>query len=98
MLVRIVKMSFHPENIDTFQEIFEENKTHIRASKGCSLLELYQDNKNPEVFFTYSYWNDDEDLEAYRNSALFTNVWAQTKVLFNNRPLAWSVHKKVSLP
>ncbi|WOC40453.1 antibiotic biosynthesis monooxygenase family protein [Polaribacter sp. HL-MS24] len=98
MFVRIVKMSFHAKHISTFQKIFEEKKALIRASKGCTLLELYQDKHTPEIFFTYSYWDDEEDLEAYRNSELFTSVWAQTKALFNDRPLAWSVNKKVSLP
>jgi quinol monooxygenase YgiN len=97
MFVRIVKMSFHSKHIQEFQEIFEEKKTFIRASKGCNLLELYQDKTNPEIFFTYSYWEKESDLENYRNSSLFKNVWVKTKVLFNDRPVAWSVDKKVSL-
>jgi hypothetical protein len=98
MFVRIVKMSFNAEKINTFKEIFQLKKKLIRASKGCSLLELYQDNKNPEIFFTYSYWETEQDLENYRNSDLFKNVWAKTKILFNDQPLAWSVNKIVSLP
>ena len=98
MFVRIVKMSFHSKYITEFEEIFALKKTLIRASKGCSLLELYQDKTNPELFFTYSYWEKEEDLERYRNSELFKNVWAKTKVLFNDKPQAWSVNKNVSLP
>ncbi|MDA9339566.1 antibiotic biosynthesis monooxygenase [Polaribacter sp.] len=97
MFVRIVKMSFHSKHINEFQEIFSAKKSFIRASKGCTLLELYQDKKNPEIFFTYSYWEEEKDLEHYRNSELFKNVWAKTKVLFNDKPQAWSVHKNVSL-
>ena len=97
MFIRIVKMSFHPKYIDQFQKIFDEKKTSIKAYKGRNLLELYQDNKNPEIFFTYSYWEQEKDLESYRNSLLFKNIWAKTKLLFNDRPLAWSVDKKVSL-
>ena len=97
MFIRIVKMSFHKEHISAFLSMFEEKKAFIRASKGCSLLELYQDKNNPEIFFTYSYWDKEQDLENYRNSDLFKNVWAKTKVFFNDKPLAWSVDKKVSL-
>ena len=97
MFVRIVKMSFHKEHIQPFLLMFEEKKAFIRASKGCNLLELYQDKTNPEIFFTYSYWEKEEDLENYRNSLLFKDVWAKTKVFFNDKPLAWSVDKKVSL-
>ncbi len=97
MFVRIVKMSFHQKHISSFLEMFEKKKTYIRNYKGCNLLELYQDKTNPEIFFTYSYWDKEEDLENYRNSDLFKNVWAKTKVFFNDKPLAWSVDKKVSL-
>jgi len=61
------------------------------------LLELYQDKNNPELFFTYSYWETEIDLENYRNSELFYDVWQFTKQLFNAKPEAWSVNKLVSL-
>ncbi|HLT32453.1 MAG TPA: antibiotic biosynthesis monooxygenase family protein [Aquaticitalea sp.] len=97
MFVRIVKMSFEPSKIDAFLANFEAKKHHIRNFDGCEFLELYRDKNNPNLFFTYSYWNDENDLERYRNSALFKEVWAETKVLFNDRPEAWSVDKVVSL-
>lgn len=98
MFVRIVKMSFQPEKIEIFLNNFERKKTFIRKSPGCRLLELYRDKTNPDVFFTYSYWDKEEDLENYRNSELFKSIWAETKVFFNDKPLAWSVDKVVSLP
>lgn len=97
MFVRIVKLSFHRENIPAFLQNFEEIKHKIRNSPGNCLLELYQDKNNPSIFFTYSYWNSEEDLENYRNSALFDEVWTFTKKLFNDKPEAWSVDKLVSL-
>lgn len=97
MFVRIVKMSFQQEKIDEFLANFNENKEFIRNSNGCRLLELYRDKTNSNIFFTYSYWETEQDLENYRNSDLFKGVWAKTKVLFNDKPLAWSVDKEVSL-
>lgn len=97
MFVRIVKMSFHQEHIETFKGTFEEKKKSIRSSEGCKLLELYQDKNNKELFFTYSYWETEQDLENYRNSELFKNVWTKTKALFNDKAEAWSVDKKVTL-
>lgn len=97
MFVRIVKMSFHSKFIADFEKMFDEKKALIRKSEGCLLLELYQDKNNPEQFFTYSYWNSENDLENYRNSDLFKETWKQTKTYFNDKPQAWSVDKKVSL-
>jgi heme-degrading monooxygenase HmoA len=97
MFVRIVKLSFHQENIPAFLENFEEVKEKIRNAAGNRLLELYQDKNNPDVFFTYSYWENEDDLENYRHSELFKEVWSFTKPLFNAKPEAWSVDKLVSL-
>lgn len=93
MFVRIVKLSFIEAHIDTFLANFETVKDKIRAFDGNQLLELYRDKHNSNVFFTYSYWNDESDLEKYRNSELFKSVWAKTKPLFNAKPEAWSVDK-----
>ena len=97
MFIRIVKMSFHEENIPAFLENFELIKDKIRNAPGNRLLELYQDKNNKCIFFTYSYWETEEDLENYRKSELFNGVWAFTKKLFNDKPEAWSVDKIVSL-
>ena len=97
MLVRIVKLSFHEKNIPAFLENFEIIKEKIRNAEGNRFLELYQDRNNACIFFTYSYWETEQDLENYRNSELFDSVWSFTKKLFNNKPEAWSVNKLVTL-
>ena len=98
MFVRIVKMSFHEDKVDTFLTNFNIVKQDIRNFDGNRFLELYRDKTNPSVFFTYSYWETEAHLEAYRKSALFCDTWAVTKPLFNSKPEAWSVDKLISLP
>lgn len=98
MFVRIVKMSFHEKNINAFLNNFDQVKNKIRQAPGNQFLELYQDKSNKEVFFTYSFWESEEALENYRNSALFAEVWSFTKTLFNAKPEAWSVNKIITLP
>ncbi|WP_203255685.1 putative quinol monooxygenase [Hyunsoonleella ulvae] len=97
MLIRIVKMSFKAECVDDFLDIFEKNKTRIRGYEGCNFLELYRDKTQPNIFFTYSYWNSETDLELYRNSDIFKSIWSKTKILFNAKPEAWSVDKSDTL-
>jgi len=97
MFVRIVKLSFHEENIPAFLENFELMKEKIRNAPGNRFLELYQDKNNKCIFFTYSYWETEQDLEDYRNSELFDGIWNFTKKLFNDKPEAWSVDKLASL-
>ncbi len=97
MLVRIVKMTFANEKIDTFQDRFHSIKEKIIAFEGCSLLELYQDKENPNVFFTYSYWDSESTLNQYRKSSFFKEVWTDTRKMFTEKAEAWSVDKIVSL-
>lgn len=91
MMRRIVRMTFRPEAVDAFLQIFEESKDQIRAFPGCLHLELWRDRSRPEVYFTYSLWSGPDALEAYRHSDLFRKTWARTKVLFAERPQAWSL-------
>ncbi|ADY31016.1 MULTISPECIES: putative quinol monooxygenase [Cellulophaga] len=97
MIVRIVKLTFKTENIVSFENIFNQSKHLIRNFDGCNFLELYQDKNNPAIFFTYSYWDSENALEAYRHSDLFIGVWAKTKILFADKPEAWTVNKNETL-
>ncbi len=97
MLIRIVKMSFKPEESQCFLDMFEEIKDKIRAFDGCEYLELMQDYDDENSFSTYSKWRDGTALLAYRNSDLFDGVWAKTKAMFDKKPIAFSLktHTKV---
>ena len=96
VLIRIVKMTFHPSEVEPFQEMFQEVKDKIRGFEGCRFLELYRDLNNRNIFFTYSYWESEEALDNYRHSELFREVWKQTKQGFSEKPAAWSVSREVS--
>ncbi len=88
-------MGFKPEHVAAFKAVFEANWPAIRNFEGCSHVELLQDEGDPCVFFTYSLWESQAHLDAYRNSELFTRVWGSTKILFNARPQAWSLKELV---
>lgn len=97
MFTRIVKMKFRAEEVPGFLANFEVIKEKIRNFPGCLFLELYQDKKDNTIFFTYSRWEKEDDLENYRTSPLFREVWSQTKPLFEERAQAWSVDTLHSL-
>jgi hypothetical protein len=94
MVKRIVKMTFQPALVNEFLVIFEESSPKIRAFPGCLHLELWRSTEaGTAVLFTYSHWENEDALEAYRQSDLFSATWARTKVLFAARPEAWTVEK-----
>lgn len=97
MLIRIVRMTFEEDKVEDFLKVFDESKEKIRHFPGCSHLELLKDYNNDNVFSTYSYWQDDEALNNYRYSELFKEVWSQTKILFKEKPVAFSSKKYIEV-
>jgi len=97
MIIRMVRLSLHPEKLDEFLEIFNARKEAIRHVDGCQHLEVLQEVENPAVVFTYSHWKDTEALEAYRHSDFFRDTWSRIKPLFNEKAQAWSVERLLTV-
>lgn len=97
MTVRLVKMTFRPEEVEHFQELFEGWRHRIITFPGCNHLELLHDVAEPSIFFTYSEWGSPTDLENYRNSEVFASVWPVVKALFAAPAQAWSMHREHSM-
>ena len=89
-------MTFEPTASPQFLEIFAHSKDKIRAFPGCQHLELWRCTApNEHTFMTHSHWDSEAALETYRHSALFKSTWAKTKVLFAERPQAWSLEMEL---
>jgi heme-degrading monooxygenase HmoA len=75
MIKRIVKLTFQPERTADFQEVFAYHKERILVFPGCKHIELLRCKDPGHVFFTLSIWDSE----------------GKTKVLFSDRPEAWTV-------
>ena len=93
MIIRIVKMTFREDSSETFKNFTSTIKDTIKSFDGCSHLDIYRDINNPNIFFSYSYWDSEIHLNEYRNSDFFKKTWAKTKQWFDDKPEAWSVNK-----
>ncbi|MBC9934408.1 putative quinol monooxygenase [Chitinophaga qingshengii] len=91
MINRLVKMEFAPDKVNSFRELFSRQQLLIRQFPGCLHLELWEHPASGNTFFTFSKWESETALENYRQSDLFRETWAATKVLFNAKPAAWTV-------
>ncbi|WP_089357306.1 putative quinol monooxygenase [Ekhidna lutea] len=94
MLIRIVRMDFDPQKVVEFLALFETVKEKIATFPGCNHLELCKDAKLDHVYYTFSKWESEDDLEKYRHSPLFEDTWAKTKVLFGGKPVAYSLDQQ----
>ena len=97
MLLRTVRMTFRPDRVEEFLDMFWQVQSQIAAAPGCQHLELWSDARYPNVLTTYSEWSHPDDLEAYRQSALFKETWARTTPLFAAAPVARS-HRRLEAP
>ncbi len=93
MITRLVKMTFKEAHVEDFRNYFPDIVDRIRNREGCQHVELMHDIKDRRIFFTYSKWDSEENLNAYRNSELFGQVWPKVKKWFDDKPEAWSVEE-----
>ena len=91
MITRFVKLIFQENKIDDFIQIWNDSREKIAAFEGCNFVEMHQARVPNNVCFTHSVWDSEDALNAYRHSELFQATWAKTKVLFDDRPEAWSL-------
>lgn len=89
-IVRIVKMTLHPDRVDDFLRLFDQRSSKIRSFPGCRKLELMSDVRHPNVLTTFSVWDSEDALAVYRDSDLFKETWSLTKAMFADRPSATS--------
>jgi len=93
MIVRIVKMTFIESRIDDFKKFVISIGPTIRSFKGCHHLDLLQDIHHKNIFFTYSHWESEADLDSYRSSDFFKGTWSKVTEWFKHKPQAWSTEK-----
>lgn len=91
MITRVVRMEFQPDKVDEFLEIFNATRSQIRHFPGVLKLQLHRDARHENVFYTYSHWESESQLNTYRKSELFGSVWPRTKALFLSPPKAFSL-------
>ena len=94
MIKRIVKLTFTEDSVPVFEQLFAETNHKIRAFPGCLHLELWQSKADVRIFFTYSIWNSEDDLENYRQSLTFKEIWKRTKQMFAEKAEAWTLEER----
>lgn len=93
MITRIVKLGIKEDKVENFRSIFRENRGLISTFPGCQEVRLVFDLNENGTHFTISIWDSEEDLEKYRNSALFAKIWSTVKPWFSDKPEAWSTQE-----
>ena len=83
-------MTFKEDKVTEFLSVFSKFQSRIRNAEGCISLELIQDLKQPNKISTLSKWESEKNLNKYRDSDTFKEVWPLTKSLFSEKTQASS--------
>lgn len=82
MLIRLVRMQFRPQDVATFLALYEHVEPIIAAQPGCRSVQLVRQIDDPAAFATWSVWDDQIALDAYRRSDFFRGFWPEVRALF----------------
>ncbi|MFD1553532.1 antibiotic biosynthesis monooxygenase [Putridiphycobacter roseus] len=92
-ITRIVKMSFKPEHAAAFEAYFLTIKSKVAGQPGCRGVKLLKEKGETGVFFTYSQWDSEVDLNNYRHTETFGQIWPTVKNWFADKAGAWTVEE-----
>ena len=93
MIIRIVKLQFQSEKTQDFLALFDSVVTKVNSFPGCYHMHMVRDIRDPNLFFTYSHWENETALNNYRDSDLFQSIWPTIKPWFSQKAEAWSTEK-----
>ena len=94
----MVRLTFSPETVDAFDALYTQFEQHIQARPGCRMVRAMKVPGHPCQRATLSFWETQEDLDTYRQSTLFGEVWPATKALFAAPPEAQSYELAGDVP
>ncbi|MCX8112998.1 MAG: antibiotic biosynthesis monooxygenase [Bacteroidia bacterium] len=86
MIWRWVEMFIQPECFQTARQLLLRQADRVRSFSGCFSLWLYEGDSF--TLYSLSLWESVEALEAYRNSRVFRDFWAQIRLCFRKRARA----------
>ncbi len=86
-------MTFQADKCDEFQDFVTTIVDTIASFKGCHKVEILRDVNQRNIFFSYSLWDSEDDLNNYRHSEKFKEIWTKTKQMFSEKTIAWSTEK-----
>ncbi|MFN2430656.1 MAG: putative quinol monooxygenase [Cryomorphaceae bacterium] len=98
MIIRIVELQFTTGSAEKAETLVKNIAPKVRKSEGCHYLDILIDIHRKGHISTFSKWESEAHLNAYRDSDLFRNFWGSVKPLFEVPAKAWSSFDAVHLP
>lgn len=86
----MVKMTIEESRSKNFKKFTDSIADSIKEFEGCMHLKILQEIHKDNIFFSYSIWKTEKNLNAYRSSEFFKATWSKAKTFFCMPAEAWS--------
>ncbi|WP_111707592.1 putative quinol monooxygenase [Lutibacter citreus] len=86
MINLIIKFTVKPKHTEEFKNVLLENKKGAEQEEGFRGMNLFVDNKNPNVFFAYDSWKDEAALESHKNTIHVQNMMKLAETALESAP------------
>lgn len=93
MITRIVKMSVKKDKVKDFVRYFEKYNEEIKIFDGCEHHDFLEDKNDASVFFTYTTWKSERQIERYRRSETHRLHKQKLQEFYEKDDSAWTVEK-----
>ncbi|MDP6350350.1 MAG: antibiotic biosynthesis monooxygenase [Chloroflexota bacterium] len=89
MILRLVGLPVEPGQVAEMERAFAMARPRIAALPGCQQVSLLRTGEGEEPdFLTLSVWDGRDDLEEYRRSDLFREIWPAIRATLRDKPWA----------
>ncbi len=97
MILRVVKMKVEQHKQDAFCLFMKNLYDEKLRLQGCLHFDYFK-NKNSNVYYSYTIWENVKYLKEYKKSDLFKEVVHTLRDLCVEEPQAWTIENVFNNP
>ncbi len=91
-------MTLKEAHVDSFKKRIPIISIEVRRVSGCMHNDIFRDKNKDNVFYSYTIWNSEEDIEKYLNSQYYKEIWNDLWDYFKIEPQAWKIDNIFDYP
>ena len=98
MIIRVVKIPIKDASINSFIKRIPIISNEVRRVSGCIHNDIFRDKMKENIFYSYTIWNSDEDIEKYLGSQYYKDIWGDLWDYFEGTPKSWKIDNIFDYP
>lgn len=91
-------MTVKEQYIDSFRKRVPVISNEVRRVSGCMHNDIFRDRNNDNIFYSYTIWSSEEDIERYLKSMYYKEIWGDIWDYFKKEPMAWKIDNMFDYP